>query len=200
MPSRFLWVSSAILSLALCTPRLAHGQEGTPTAPAATAPAAANPPGKPYCTGGAYEQFDFWVGDWRVTDSKSGELIAFERVQRINDGCTILQDFYQLNDQYQRPNSPVRLHGMSVSVFDGKAWRQVYFDNMGSYITTAGRLDDKGVMVLTGDLKPASPDEVKVLWESKPDGTLRNYGFRRSAGGEWKPFFDNTYHPNRPGK
>lgn len=197
MPSRSL-ASHALLSLVLCTAMAARAQEGAPQA--APAPAAAAPAGPPPCTGAAYEQFDFWLGEWVVKDTKTGELMSFDRVEKINDGCALLLESHQLNDQFRNPASPRRLHGMSVSAFDGKSWRQVYFDNMGGFISVSGGLDDKGNMVLTGDLRPAAAAEVKAVWERKPDGTIHNYGFQRPIGGEWKPFFDVTCQPNRPGK
>jgi hypothetical protein len=200
MLSRSLSIHSAMLSLALCTTLAARAQQGAATPQAAPAPAA-KPAATPPCTGAAYEQFDFWIGEWVGRDTKTGEIVSFDRVEKINDGCTLLHNFYQLDDQFRDPASPHRLHGMTVNAFDGKSWRQVYFDNMGAFISGSGGLDEKGSMVLTGDLRPAHNAEVKAVWARQPDGTVHNYGFQRPiGGGEWKSFFDITYYPNRPSK
>jgi hypothetical protein len=199
MTSRSLPIRSALLSLALCTTLAARAQQGTATPQAPPAPAA-KPAAPPPCTGAAYQQFDFWVGDWAVKDTKTGALLSFDRIEKVNDGCALLMDSHQLDDQFRNPASPHRLHGRSVSAFDGKSWRQVYFDNMGTFISVSGGLDEKGAMVLTGDLRPAANAEIKAVWERNPDGTVHNYGFQRPSGGEWKPFFDVTCHPNRPGQ
>lgn len=43
----------------------------------------------PCCTEG-HQAFDFWVGDWLVTDT-TGTIRGKNTIQRVEDGCVLLE-------------------------------------------------------------------------------------------------------------
>ena len=76
------------------------------------------------------DQFDFWLGYWRVAweEDKRGT----NRVSKILDGRVVREEFDG------RPG--IDLRGVSLSVFDeeGQVWRQTWVDNNGSYLDFVG--------------------------------------------------------------
>lgn len=84
-------------------------------------------------------QFDFWLGDWKVTWGENGRGV--NRVESILDGYVILENFDAA------PAMPFR--GLSVSTFNrwlGK-WQQTWVDNQGNYLDFIGEYDS-GSMIL----------------------------------------------------
>ncbi|MGN6147429.1 MAG: hypothetical protein ACTHPD_02715 [Rhizomicrobium sp.] len=62
---------------------------------------------------------DFWIGDWRVTDAKDGSFQGKDRVERVLDGCAVIENWTgaDANDQ-----------GKSLFSYDARAhrWDQVW--------------------------------------------------------------------------
>ena len=47
-----------------------------------------------FCLAPEYRQFDFWAGDWDAFDVENPAVkVAHDRVDRILDGCVLLEDF-----------------------------------------------------------------------------------------------------------
>ena len=55
--------------------------------------ASAESPKSVSCAASEYRQFDFWPGDWDVFDVGSPIKDAYARVDRILDGCALLEDY-----------------------------------------------------------------------------------------------------------
>ncbi|MEP6678667.1 MAG: hypothetical protein ABJB78_05170 [Betaproteobacteria bacterium] len=56
-------------------------------------PVAADTPAKPPgCTAAAHRQFDFWLGDWDVTDAK-GKTAGRNRIVSLHDGCVLQESW-----------------------------------------------------------------------------------------------------------
>ena len=92
----------------------------------------------PACDTPAHHQFDFWVGDWQVFDAATGKQVAFDRVEKREEGCIVEQNLTFLTDLYRRPGAPYRLSGMSVNRYDGEAWLELWADNQWGAIAMRG--------------------------------------------------------------
>lgn len=119
------------------------------------------------------EQFDFWLGDWRVSwgDNQHGT----NQIRKILDGKVIQENF----DGY--PSLPFR--GMSLSVYDkiNETWRQTWVDNEGNYWDFIGSFKDERMVLATEDeiegqevmlrmvFYNISSDELDWNWESSRD-------------------------------
>jgi len=69
------------------------------------------------CTAPEYHQFDFWIGDWDVSDfDQPNKIVARARVSRILDGCALQEDYKDTGG----------LEGRSISIYDAsrKVWQQ----------------------------------------------------------------------------
>ncbi|MGB6310762.1 MAG: hypothetical protein WBF89_23505 [Steroidobacteraceae bacterium] len=154
-----------------------------------TAPASCDTP--------EHHQFDFWVGDWQVFDADSHQLVALDRVEKHSQGCIIQQNLTFLTDLYRRPGVKYRLAGISVNRFDGEAWLQMWADNQWGAIFLRGSLDARGAMVLVSVI-PSRNRDVKLVYEKRADGTVRNLQYVAPAGsGKWVKYGDLIYRPNR---
>jgi hypothetical protein len=122
--------------------------------------------------------FDFWLGEWRVSWQQDGEERHGRNViTRSFDGRVVEERFDG------RPG--VELQGMSVNVLDeqGDRWLQTWVDDAGNYFHLEGALDD-GAMVLLCDRHNAAqpdaryrmrffdiqPDSLAWTWERSLDG------------------------------
>lgn len=149
----------------------------------------AEPPA--HCTAPENHQFDFWVGDWDVFEvDHPATRVAHVRVERILDGCVLLED-YQDTEFHK---------GQSFSLYDAsrKVWHQSWVTNRGQLLIIEGKFAG-GEMVLNGaDFTPnGEKRRVRGIW--KPlDGGVRETAVTSTDGGKsWKPWFDLIFRPRK---
>jgi hypothetical protein len=163
-----------------------------PSHPATTA----TPPISP-CDTPQHHQFDFWVGDWRVFDASNGQLVGFDRVEKLDSGCIVQQNLTLITDLYRRPGVAYRLDGIGVNRFDGERWLELWADNQWGAIALQGAPEGDKAMVMT-TLIPSRHRDLRLVWEKLPDGSVRALQYVAPAGsGKWTLFGDLLYRPNR---
>ena len=149
------------------------------------------------CDTPQHHQLDFWVGDWQVFDAATNQLVAFERVEKHSEGCIVLENLTFLTDMYRRPGVKYRLAGIGVNRFDGENWLQMWADNQWGAILLRGAPDADGNMVFVTVI-PSRKRDVKLVYENRPDGTVRILQYVAPAGsGKWVKYGDLIYRPNR---
>ncbi len=139
------------------------------------------------CTAAEFRHFDFWLGDWDVSAPASPGGMSRNRISRINDGCTVLE-------QYTTPSGYV---GTSLNFYDAtrKVWHQTWIDNQGGALFIEGGLVGNAmVLSTTGD-----PQSVqRITWTPLPDGRVRqHWESTTDAGKTWTTQFDG-YYSKRP--
>jgi len=166
-PSRI----SVVVLAALCAP---------------VAPASAQEP--PPCTTAEHRQFDFWIGDWDVTDA-GGEPAGRNRIESILDGCVLMESWEGTGGST----------GRSLNMFDVRGdgrWHQTWVDGDGGRLDLVGGLDADGRMVLSGK-RPGREGGVvrhRITWTPLPDGTVRqHWQASRDDGSTWDDLFDGRY-------
>ncbi|MGH8205099.1 MAG: hypothetical protein ACREST_10855 [Steroidobacteraceae bacterium] len=135
------------------------------------------------CNTPEFRQFDFWVGDWNVEAAAAPGKYSRNRITRINDGCTIREEYA----------TPVGYAGTSLSFYDAprKVWHQTWIDNQGGALYLEGGLEGKAMILETvGD-----PESVqRVTWTPLPDGRVRQHWESTTDGGRtWTTAFDGYY-------
>ena len=153
---------------------------------------AASPPARA-CNSPSFRQFDFWVGEWDVFDTRTGEPAGHSLVERLYDGCAIRENW-----------SEPGFTGGSLnhySAADGK-WRQTWTDSQGAWREFVGDMDG-GRMVLawrTQALHGKPGDRrVRMTFTPNPDGTVRQYSDISADGGRtWRLRYDYSYRPSPP--
>ena len=149
------------------------------------------------CDTPQHHQLDFWVGDWQVFDAETNQLVAFERVEKHSEGCIVQENLTFLTDMYRRPGVKYRLAGIGVNRFDGENWLQMWADNQWGAIFLRGAPDADGNMVFVTVI-PSRKRDVKLVYENRPDGTVRILQYVAPAGsGKWVKYGDLINRPNR---
>jgi hypothetical protein len=144
-----------------------------------------------------HHQLDFWVGSWQVFDADTNQLVALERVEKHSEGCIIQENLTFVTDMYRRPGVGYRLAGMAINRFDGEHWLQMWADNQWGAIFLSGAPDADGSMVFVTVI-PSRGRDVKLVYRSVPDGTVRILQYVAPAGsGKWVKYGDLIYRPNR---
>ena len=177
-----------VSAIMLDSPREARAAE-TMAQEQTTAPATCDTP--------QHHQLDFWVGDWQVFDAETNQLVAFDRVEKHSEGCIVQENLTFLTDMYRRPRVKYRLAGIGVNRFDGEQWLQMWADNQWGAIFLRGAPDAIGNMVFVTVI-PSRKRDVKLVYENRPDGTVRILQYVAPAGsGKWVKYGDLINRPNR---
>ena len=148
-------------------------------------PPASAPRNNPCRAKPEYKQFDFWVGEWDVTER--GEKIATSSVQRIVGDCIIFENYFQA-DGYT---------GKSFNFYDptlGK-WRQTWVDGSGNVSEFVGEYKENA-MRFEGESHRQDGQKIlrrMTLFNLGAD-RVRQYSERSVDGGKtWSSNYDFIY-------
>lgn len=132
-----------------------------------------------------YRQFDFWVGEWDVTER--GKPAGKSSIQLILDDCIIFENWTGASGY----------SGKSFNLYNARAgkWQQKWVDSSGQIIEFEGGLKD-GAMILIGDgfdndgkkvltrmtFTNPNKEHVRQVWDQSADN-----------GKTWAVLFDGNY-------
>ena len=153
--------------------------------PSAAQESSAAPPPRG-CTAPEHRQFDFWVGDWDVTNP-AGKAVGRNRIEPILDGCALRETWTGAGGS----------NGTSYSAWDGqrRRWHQTWVDNGGLVLRLEGGLAG-GRIVLSGETLDSSGTPVlnRITWQKTGPGAVRQLWEVSSDGGKtWPVAFDGRY-------
>ncbi len=145
------------------------------------------PASSPPCTSEAYHQFDFWLGEWRVTDP-DGQFAGHNSITREEAGCLLLETWTSANGST----------GQSYNYYNPETdkWRQVWV-SAGALIDYQGGLSETGSMKLVGTITyhagaPSAPFTGE--WTLNADGTVTQHFEQYNADtDEWVTWFTGIY-------
>ena len=119
----------------------------------------------PCCTE-AHNEFDFWVGEWDVYNTK-GDLVGTNTISKIDQysNCVIREEW----------KSTGISRGTSYNYYNlsDNSWNQVWIDNSGFSLTLKGsRIDDK--MILKSELLDGKNGKYfnQITWQLNEDETV----------------------------
>ena len=143
------------------------------------------------CTVPEYRHFDFWLGEWDVTNP-AGQVVGRSRITSILNDCVIKEEWTAARGGT----------GTSYNIFDARSgrWHQSWVDGQGTLLLIDGGLDSSGAMVLANSERRCdgttvqnritwtrlSADEVRQRWDTSTDG-----------GATWTTGFDGLYRRKR---
>jgi hypothetical protein len=133
-----------------------------------------------------HRQFDFWIGDWKVTGA-NGQLAGTNRIEQILNGCVLYESWTGAG--------PSRGHSFNIYDPGDRKWHQTWVDNSGTLLQVAGGLVN-GEMVLEGDrtLPDGTTRLERITWTPNPDGSVRqHWQVSADKGMRWQTVFDGTY-------
>ena len=149
------------------------------------------------CEGPEYEGFDFWVGDWTISQKfRAGEdewiaLPAKTSVSRILDGCALLERWEgQVQYPWQQMDEPRKMEGLSLRYFlpSEGVWRIQWMDSMNPFLADGhfGSIENgKGEFVPRP--KPEGGRWSKIVFERKSeDHVYWHLDFTSDDGETWR--------------
>ena len=147
------------------------------------------PPPPPACTAPEHSQFDFWVGEWNVTQTGKTKVVGRSLIEKLYAGCAVRENWMPLSGS---------AGGSLNNYYEGK-WRQTWLDSSNSRVEFTGGLID-GKMVLIGFWKgvngPGKDALIRMTYSKSADGSVRQHGEQSTDEGKtWSTNFDFTYHP-----
>lgn len=154
-------------------------------------PAAAQdaPPPKPCETSVDFRAFDFWLGDWEVFNSQTGQVVGKNSISSIESGCGLLEKWTSSNGNT----------GTSLNLYNPltKSWRQLWVSN-GYNIDITGGPNEEGHMVLEGQIHyyQGQTKAIRGTWSALENGDVRQYFQEFDPTSEsWTDWFDGIYKP-----
>ncbi len=143
------------------------------------------------CTAAEYRQFDFWLGDWDAFDVGSSTPSARTRVDRILDGCVLLEHYEGADGHY----------GESFSIYDAsrKVWHQSWVTNRGELLIIEGSLDGETMELSGVDKTPDGRErQVRGKWKPMQEGVRETAVTSTDGGKTWEPWFDIMFRAHKP--
>jgi hypothetical protein len=154
----------------------AFGQEPTPAAQASILE---------NCNSAEHRQFDFWLGDWEVTDT-TGAVVGTNLITRVASGCGVLESWRSAANGYE---------GNSLNWYDAQTgrWHQRWV-GLGFYLRLEGGIE-AGNMVLSGTRQTAQGEVIdRITWIPHEGGRVRQlWELSADAGKTWQVLFDGMY-------
>ena len=136
----------------------------------------------PSCSADEYRQFDFWLGEWDVT--QNGKTAGRNSIRSILNGCAISEEW----------SGTGGFKGNSLNFYnvDTKRWHQTWIDSRGQSLALEGRLE-AGSMVLESAPVERAPRH-RITWKPMADKTVRQlWQVQDAPGGDWRTLFDGKY-------
>jgi len=178
---------------------LTAGQAASPS-PAAAAPASPPPTPGATCQSAPYRQFDFWIGEWQVTNQRppAGRTPppAKSRITRILHGCAILEEY--------ETTAGHGYAGKSLNLYDSNSqkWHQVWIDTGGTPLFLEGGLQGRSMVLM--DVRKSQASGItwsqRITWTPLSGGTVRQHWEKsKDDGATWETVFDGLYRPRAGG-
>jgi hypothetical protein len=147
--------------------------------------AAQQPP--PSCTAAEYRQFDFWLGDWTVTDSAGTKEYGANLITQEEGTCLVHEHWTDGSGST----------GQSFNFYEAVTgrWSQVWVASTGNVLRLSGRFDGHS-MTLEGESGPPNGRRTlnRIVWTPQPDGRVRQvWSVSQDKGATWQSSFDGWY-------
>lgn len=130
-------------------------------------------------------QFDFWIGEWNVTNP-AGKAVGQSRIESVAGQAALLENWTGAGGG----------DGKSLNTYNRakKQWQQFWVGTGGGVLELAGGIVN-GNRVLVGEHKTrAGQMTEKITWTPNPDGTVRQHWEQSTDGGKiWTDAFDGLY-------
>ncbi len=138
------------------------------------------------CCEEKYRQFDFWIGNWKVSDS-AGVLLGYNEISPIEKGCGLLENW----------TGAKGTTGTSISFYNKyrDKWHQSWIDINGGVIIMDGKFKN-GSMILLTEKKETQGGYVqnKTTWSPLGEGKLKHvWELTRDGGRTWQIVFEGYY-------
>lgn len=137
-----------------------------------------------------FNDFDFWVGEWEVTDNSTGNLAGSNSITKELNNCLVMENWAGASGSVAK----------SINYFNplDNSWRQLWVAP-GYVIDISGGLENEA-MVLVGTIAYFNDTvyEFRGSWRPASDGSVRHFFEQFDPENEsWAPWFDGRYAPTK---
>ncbi|GHF27279.1 hypothetical protein GCM10017044_22910 [Kordiimonas sediminis] len=140
------------------------------------------------CDAPPFHDFDFWLGDWEVTDASTGKVAGENTIVSIENNCALLETW----------TSATGGTGRSLNFYNPESgkWRQLWISAGAYSIDFDGGLKD-GSMVLEGTIwyyQNNQTEQFRGTWTLLEDGSVRQFmeQYNRQTN-MWDVWFNGIY-------
>jgi len=141
----------------------------------------------PTCSAPEHRQFDFWAGDWTVTDSAGTRTYGTNLVTQEESGCLIHEHWTGTRGGT----------GQSFNFFERPTghWAQVWVAATGNVLRLEGGLDGSAMRLEGASRTPAGATILnRIVYTPEPDGRVRQTWLTsQDSGRTWQASFDGWY-------
>jgi len=132
----------------------------------------------------AFREFDFWVGEWDVSNPQ-GIVVASSSITKDLEGCVI-------NEHYTTPV----YEGKSINIYDrsdGK-WHQTWVDIKGALSEYTGGTNDGKMVYVANERQNGRDVMLRMTFTPLEGGSVRQFGEVSFDGGAtWTTRYDLKY-------
>ncbi|WP_420552491.1 hypothetical protein [Tenacibaculum aiptasiae] len=117
------------------------------------------------CSSPEYSQFDFWVGNWNVYDTKKN-LIGTNNIIKLSNACAIQENWVSKTSKSK---------GTSYNYYNksDNSWNQLWVDNTGFSLELKGQYDANKMVLKSKLIKSQNGDFYnQITWTKNSDGTV----------------------------
>lgn len=127
--------------------------------------------------------FDFWLGDWQVT--QSGQYAGRNNITSILGGCAV----------YEQWTSASGVIGKSFNYYDPAFdhWRQIWIDDAGNIIEFTGVAREGGIYYTAETLADDVVTHHKFEFTQNGDGSVRQFWRTSADKVTWTTIWDGLY-------
>ncbi len=119
----------------------------------------------PCCTEN-HKAFDFWIGEWTVTNANGGPA-GENIISKIEQGCVLRENWTSANQGYT---------GTSVNFYNKttKQWEQLWIDNSGGFLKLKGNREGDRMILSSEEFEREGKTlKNRITWFKNEDGTVR---------------------------
>ncbi|MBR9846798.1 MAG: hypothetical protein GYB35_12155 [Algicola sp.] len=139
------------------------------------------------CCTEKHAEFDFWVGEWTVTNP-DGSKAGTNRIVKIQDNCILQENWTSAKGNFT---------GTSNNFYNYKTnqWEQIWIDNKGQSLHLKGNRTGNQ-MILQTDEETNTDGKLfyhRITWTLNDDGSVRQYWETITNTTEVTVAFDGLY-------
>jgi len=140
------------------------------------------------CCTEKHAQFNFWVGEWTVT--QNGKMAGNNSIVKVQNNCVLQENWTSATPGYT---------GTSYNFYNvvTEQWEQIWIDSSGQSLHLLGTRQGNS-MVLKSEPKANAKNQMsynQITWTKNEDGTVRQLWEVFTKGAETVVAFDGLYTP-----
>lgn len=114
-----------------------------------------------------HKAFDFWLGNWEVTNT-DGSTAGKNTIVKEQDGCILKENWTSATPGYTGASS-------NYYNLNTKQWEQLWIDNSGNHLKLKGkRVGNQMILASDEFTRPDGKAYVnRITWTANEDGTVR---------------------------